>query len=256
MFYLLIEIDSSAVVMKETRELSTYIRKTISFMSVDYNHIEDFDSLLSSSTFLPHHCKVRSQERTDGGALKVLLLGDSVDRNMVFDFCNSNPEYNFSTTWANISYYSASHSSGCCTSPQFIFCHAHLFGSAAKGPYMHGWQNNAEDSNVDTELRIPLCIRDYIKRFGDPEFVLFRSELWDSSYLQNVTLPLRNSTADDRRDLSNQFIKNFRNDFELIRQWSPMALIGTHTVPKPRDPSLYFYDLLHAMRYVSEEVSA
>ena len=255
LFSFVIVIHSSFDVIKENRELSNYVRKIISFVSVDYNQTQDFDTLLSSPTCKPHHCKADHERH---GTVKVLLLGDSVDRNMVSDFCHGNPIYNFSSNWANIYYGNGGGNAGssCCTSPHFILCNAHIFGSAAKGPYQNGYQNNANDLHVDTELRIPQCMHDFITQFGHPEFVLLRTELWDMGTLEKVILPRRNTTAVDLRELSTEFIANYRNALKIIRHWSPSALLGSHNVPKPSFPTAFFHAYLHAMRYLSEEVRA
>ena len=247
----LILFSSGEEVKEENYKISNYIRKVISFLSTDYHEAQDIDSLLSSPMLKPHHCKVESRNRH--GAIKVLILGDSINKFMVDDLCLSNPHYNISYNWANVSYTPLYNGSCCCNSPHFSLCTAHIYGSAARGPYAYGIKNDAKDLHVDTELRIPQCMGDYIAQFGHhPEFILLRTELWDIKY------PFRNSTTNtttiNLRELSNQFIKDFRKDLGIIRQLSPHALLGTHTVPKITWGLEYFHTYLNAMRYLSEEV--
>ena len=260
---LIILIDSSGDnLATETFNLANYARKIISFLSADYHHTQDVDSLLSSPHFKPHHCKVESQEHKEG-AVTVLLLGDSIDRGIVFNLCHSNTQhnYNYSINWANISY-RVRDASSCCTSPQFSVCTARIYGSSAKGPYAFGFENDDEDPHADTELRIPQCMGDYVAQFGKhPEFILLRTEIWDLKKLEKVTLPLinnttsntNNTTAITLREISNQFISDFSNDLKIIRQLSPNAILGTHTVPKITWGLDYFNTYLNAMRFLSEE---
>ena len=104
---------------------------------------------------------------------------------------------------------------------------------------------------------------DYVAQFGKhPEFILLRTEIWDLKKLEKVTLPLintttntntNNTTAITLREISNQFISDFSNDLKIIRQLSPNAILGTHTVPKITWGLDYFNTYLNAMRFLSEE---
>ena len=249
LFSLVVVIESSGERLVQDYSLSNYVRKIISFLAADYaqNYTQNFDYLLSSPAYKPHHCNV--EKRREQKPVTVLLLGDSIDRNIVFDLCQSNPNYNFSTNWANIAITKTFHTpSCCCASPEFLVCTAHIYGSAARGPYQHGYQNNAEDPHVDTKLRIPQCMGDYIAQFGHPNFILFRTEVWD------LKMTMEMKTAITLREISNQFIDDFLVDLKLIRHLSPNALLGTHTVPKITWGMDYFYTYLNAMRYLSEEV--
>ena len=232
--------------------LSSYIRKVISYLSVDYRPSSNLDSLLSSGSFQPNHCAVQHEHShyNSTAVTSILVLGDSVDRFMVCDFCETNPKYKLSAHWANITYW-INPASFCCVSTDFIFCMANIYGSPPKGPYAFQFTNNDTiDSNVDTQLRIPVIMNDFIDKFGHPQFVLFRTDIWDlCSYTE------KDFKVFAANESIQQFIADTQNAFKIIHKMAPKALLGTHTVPKITWGLEYFYAFLNAMKYLSENVS-
>jgi hypothetical protein len=98
----------------------------------------------------------------------------------------------------------------------------HIYGSLLKGPYYcHGWHLN--DSYVDTELRLDRGLELYSSLHGDPNYVFFRTDYWDMAYNLHVKPYIPSSP---------QMLSNYKWAIHNISSHFPLALIGTHTIPK------------------------
>jgi hypothetical protein len=153
-------------------------------MSMSISHIRDFSS--------------RSFE--------MLIIGDSLDRLMTFDWCDhlasfhrqdrdSNPaiandprnaDYNISiwltfpqnlTTTKPKDYTKGWR----CRNPKSgdTLSATHIYGSADTGPYYYGIADDGFNY-VDTKPRIQFILENYLAKFGFPDMVFFHSTQWDS----------------------------------------------------------------------------
>jgi hypothetical protein len=118
-----------------------------------------------------------------GSACKpvVLLLGDSVDRYIVRDFCslhNGTVE-----DWSRQAFmYKAkdeASASSLCSLPSRALAHLHLFGSNQTGPYRDGIRESWFDPFVDTPVRICKGLELFARRVAAPTTIVFQVLMWD-----------------------------------------------------------------------------
>jgi hypothetical protein len=122
----------------------------------------------------------------------VLLLGDSVDRYVVRDFCEAqNLTYeDWSGRTFRYRYEDVSSGTSICQSPNGTLGHLHLFGTNATGPYRNNIFNNRWDPFVDTPLRICKGIEVFTRNVGPPAAIVFQTVLWDAlAFSKQLWLP-------------------------------------------------------------------
>ena len=111
-----------------------------------------------------------------GLALRLLLIGDSVDRCIVQDWCGLQRSRGVQVTsfnWGDSSIKYASKKgmmpSDICVSTTDSIAFVHIFGSNATGPYLHMFSNSPEDPYVDTQVRVKKSIELYKAHVGLPD---------------------------------------------------------------------------------------
>jgi hypothetical protein len=134
----------------------------------------------------------------------------------------------------------------------------HMYGSSKEGPYFNNNYATSEDPFVDTVLRIPEAIQYYTNNFGKPNFVIFRTELWD---LQPITVDVKymgvqkrfNESwyVDHAEEVGTLFTNDHIADITQIRSLLPSAYVGAHTIPTIKWGLHMFHHFTNAMRYVS-----
>ena len=197
--------------------------------------------------------------------VSVLVFGDSIDRLVVEDSCHlwgSNP-----SSWAvNFSYKVGAPADLLCDSRHGRLAFLNIYGSAQKGPYAHGHASSADDPYADTELRVAHGLDQFLQRFGTPDVVFYRSELWDLG--AHMLLDGHNSSgcwppvacsnttrvfsADQLDQLFEEFIDNFLITIKYIRQRVPKSMICTHTVPDITFGMHLFPRYQNAVRFVAD----
>lgn len=196
--------------------------------------------------------------QTDGPT-NILILGDSVNRMMIEEWCASRGATLIS--WGPQFHYSskkAATPAATCQVGSTRIAFLHMYGSAKEGPYFNNNYATSEDPFVDTQLRIPEAINCYSDHFGIPNFVIFRTELWD---LQPITVDLRyigvtkrfNESwyVDHSEEVMGRFISDQVFDINLIRSLLPNSYIGSHTVPTIKWGLHLFHHFTNSMRYIS-----
>ena len=119
-------------------------------------------------------------------SIRVLLLGDSVDRWIVHDWCylqrgrgNDGKNYEWS---AGSIHYMNKHGelpAQVCTTENSSIAFAHLYGSSPTGPYFHGFNNSESDPYIDTPARIQKILELYKANVGPPDRIMFTTNQWD-----------------------------------------------------------------------------
>jgi hypothetical protein len=113
---------------------------------------------------------------------KILLMGDSVDRHLVEDFCISKSGSSEAVhNWSYKMFGYRTHALGAalCNLTEGIVGHLHFFGSNASGPYLHNLSSTIEDPFIDTEARICKGIEVYSRNVAVPTLIAFQVLLWD-----------------------------------------------------------------------------
>lgn len=86
--------------------------------------------------------------------INILILGDSISRNMIDDYCRHN--YNISTNpWGKGFYYFRAHASATCQVNDMRISFMNIYGSKKVGPYFHGHTKTYYDRFANTKDRIP-----------------------------------------------------------------------------------------------------
>jgi len=116
---------------------------------------------------------------------RLFLIGDSVDRQIVIDWCNMHKiDVVTQEVWGlrELTYRKGIAAYHCATKSHSIgFIHA--FGSAATGPYLNNFKNSPTDQFVDTKPRIRRALEIYSLAYGTPTRVLMSFASWDAHYI-------------------------------------------------------------------------
>lgn len=120
---------------------------------------------------------------TNPSALRILLIGDSIDRIMVSEWCKMNRKD--MTSWGEHSILNHAKNkvtrmpSGVCTieSLNVTLASLHVYGSSAAGPYL--FVDTSSDQYAGTSRRIEKALEIFYQQFGEPDAVFFSSKLWD-----------------------------------------------------------------------------
>jgi hypothetical protein len=166
---------------------------------------------------------------------RVLLLGDSVDRHLVDNFCTIQRErqpnrvldYDWSSevfTYKN----GISASRVCETLENGALGFLHLYGSAQTGPYLHGHSNSPDDPFTDTPIRICKGLKIFGEHVGEPSWIVFQALLW---YIFFIRLEAGvNLTGKD--PLTQKYKANITSRLQDIERCKPpCARVALRTVP-------------------------
>eukprot|EP01041_Mallomonas_annulata_P008421 gene8421-17360_t len=183
--------------------------------------------------------------------INILIFGDSVDRRMVDMWCVTSLG-NLHMWGHNFSYESKAPPARVCIHHNIKFAMINLYGSSRYGPYLHNIQNTPDDPYAATELRLQHGLSQYRETYGDPNFVLFRTDLWDL-----LAISRRSNTSTNETEIMyknhtifHQFIQDYKWAFHYLRTELPHAYLGTHTVPKIRWGLHLFHQYQNALRHI------
>ena len=185
---------------------------------------------------------------------KLLLLGDSIDRQATVEWCEWQEGLGVATTlvdWGPKSLISMQQLFGktgtfICTTPVDSVASVQLFGSNATGPYRSHIVKFPNDTFDNTRPRIDLSISSYKKLFGLPDRVIFQTVQWDVAHL-NIMKTFDISLAKSR------FRSNFLSRIEEISLLvGPTVDVGLRTAPR----SNFRRDLVDHFNHIIREISA
>ena len=163
---------------------------------------------------------------TPARAVRVLILGDSVNRLMIDDGCASIGGRQ--SVWGEgFTYQIGSFAATLCETADGAVAYLNLYGSRPQGPYYGGHVNSADDPWADTELRIAHGMDQFAAAFGEPLAVILRTDLWDL----HVLLENPELSRPERDVFFGAAVNGTRAAIAQIRARAPRALVGTHTVP-------------------------
>lgn len=122
--------------------------------------------------------------------IKVLLLGDSVDRWIVYDYCTHLRQRGIEATsfeWGegSIRYQTitgAQLPATLCHHGQSTIAFVHMYGSNATGPYFHNFKGSGLEPFIDTKPRIVKSLHLFNTSVGTPDLIIFNSAQWDVQY--------------------------------------------------------------------------
>lgn len=220
--------------------------------AIPTNNVSNFPSFvteLSDDLLISYQLsKQKCSKLIHENQVNILLVGDSVSRYMVQDWCFARTGIAAATWGIDIIYERGrNEATGACRWNNITISFVHILGSEEVGPYAHGYINNEQDVHVDTELRVPYAIQQYTAEYGQPTVALFRTDLWDlSNFLDDTSRHLENRTLVMERIIHNQFWL-----IDLIHQNLPDAYIGSHTIPSIQWEGRLFPIFENAARYVS-----
>lgn len=192
----------------------------------------------------------------------LLLLGDSVDRQIVTDGCGVWPDTVGGLEWGRgvFAYADPPHDATArCEAAWGSASFLHLFGSRPRGPYYEGRANSPADSFVDTPARIQRGLVLYTELFNEaPTLVLFQCGLWDvelaggGAHQRGSSLTVGADVAADRAlDLMRNFTVNMHALVnQLLDALPPTSLLVLRTTPLARN-YLWQAELNAALRGVA-----
>jgi hypothetical protein len=180
---------------------------------------------------------------------KVLLLGDSVDRYITEDYCQS--EGLNATAWGErYLKYSRNRKSVVKFAPRnqpAIYCKdrhnntlasVHIFGVAATGPYHSGFKSDDNDPYVDTLPRIKKSIEIFISQFGYPTRIILHTAMWDSKYVYQRDANYY-WTGKGRHNYSSDFAVNLKQRIDdIFATVGNISRIGLRTAVWDEGPTI------------------
>ena len=219
--------------------------------------------------------------------MRILLIGDSVDRMITEDWCISiglplkgSGGRAWENRWADgvmryggakgkkmAAYICGSH----VTNDSIAF--VHIFGSNPTGPYFQGFMNSVEDPFTDTPSRIQHAMKLYYEAYSSPDIIYYNSVQWDlqleySNSIYKIELETPHSSV------WNESIKRFEknvnsrlNEIEqhairLSKKWGKIANVGIRTAlfnPTPsshQSPSIALEDrIIHAYNNILRKIA-
>lgn len=192
-------------------------------------------------------------------SFKLLLLGDSVDRMAVDDWCilkrSQGLRANMTMSWCEeYAMGRKDHRWHCtsCQTNQDIVASVHLYGSSDEGPYHF---HDPNDTYQGTAIRLPLMITKFISLHGVPDRVIFHTNQWDSRcgeldlYKHFKPVDLFRTDTLKRIDQIQQIFFNLKVDIGLrSAAWSAVGGNVIHIYNKiirniSHKKNLTFYDL-------------
>ena len=243
LFYLLF---SSRAADRSPLTLSDWVRRGVYHESIQYDWKSDHAYFLQQ----PRSCPASTD-----ASVNILMLGDSVDRNLLDDGCDSMGETAELLEWGrDLSYLQAGkkwvQGGGVCKSRNFTWGYMNIYGSKKKGPYYQHFKNNPVDPYTDTEARIFQAIEQYKSALGVPDFVFYRADLWDLHVISASNFSLQ-----EEKVYFEQYRENLNWAWETIRSMLPNSVLCTHTIP----PILWehgdklFDEFMSNVRFVAAE---
>ncbi len=182
--------------------------------------------------------------------LNVLILGDSIDRFMLYDYCRKSN--GFGCGWGqNFSYKVGAPAAYVCFVGRITIGMLNLYGSGPKGPYLHNHMNTPDDPYADTELRIFHGIKQFKEAYGEPQFVMIRTALWDLHTKSSRMESTVDESKLNKTEILQTYIANMERNIEQIHRLLPNTYVGTHTVPVITWGLHMFHDYMNANRYLS-----
>ena len=231
----------------DSEYLSKYVRSVVSHLSLDYNSNTDIDAVFFMKLKRSRKRKLSSKTTTynnnnNNNPIKVFVIGNSIDRNMYGRSRTADSQV--FESWVDLQYNQWHAASICCVTAAFTIGTVHVFGSPPRGPYM----DYQEGPLVDTDRRIEHSLNEYVLQFGEPDFILFRADMWDlQAHFKSF------STAPMTKQQIAKTIADYKYDFNIIRRIKPPhSYLGTHTVPKIKLFSENFDTVENILRFLSE----
>jgi hypothetical protein len=192
-------------------------------------------------------------------SFKLLLLGDSVDRRAVENWCilkrSRGLRANFTASWCEeYEMGRVSHRWHClsCQTDQDIVASVHLYGSGDVGPYHLSDYNDIYEG---TAVRLPLMLSKFVSMHGTPNRVMFHTNQWDARCgemdMNKHYKPVDSFKIDTLKRIAQiqQFFKHKKVDIGLrTAAWSVRGGDAIHKYNKiirtiSHEKNLTFYDL-------------
>eukprot|EP01036_Dinobryon_divergens_P025067 gene25067-33580_t len=181
---------------------------------------------------------------------------------MIDDLCFSNSVVSIEWGQGPFNYEKGAYPSQYCQIGPIQIGYMNIYGSQKVGPYLHGHGKCKIDPYADTQERIPQALTRYIASFGTPQFIFYRTELWDlqpnTAYLnQSQTLHEGVNDEEKVRDatrIMDEFTANHEWAVDYLRSLVPTAYIGSHTVPNIKWGMHLFHHYANRMRYNSKKM--
>lgn len=135
---------------------------------------------LQAATY-PGNIFLRSTPTHDQCTPNILLIGDSVDRLSVMNFCES--YQNQTVDWADGLFRTRRFDAQLCHTLHGNMAHLHVYGSNATGPYFAGLKTTKRDRYLDTQGRMRKGLEIFTRKLGPPTLIIFQIVAWDLSRL-------------------------------------------------------------------------
>jgi hypothetical protein len=196
-----------------------------------------------NDTFFPFISSPRTRERRAGHLAtipkaRVLLVGDSLDRNIVRDACTfygKHPEPYLGCAYP--------YGEGLfCATDDFELASFFMFGSVLnENGNIAGNQHACEGIPDNTRARIgPEHVRRCMQRFTEePDIVLVQSVQWTLQFTQGANRRWRDIFYQERAtaDFARQYVANMTFIVRALRKSFPRSAVYLHTVPPIEDES-------------------
>jgi hypothetical protein len=185
---------------------------------------------------------------------KLLLLGDSIDRQATVEWCEWKGGLGVPTkltVWGPKSLISMQQLFGktgtyICKTPEDSIASVQLFGSNATGPYRSHVIMFPNDTFDNTKPRINLSVSSYKTLFGLPDRVIFQTVQWDAATLNII------HEFDVAEEMSRfRYNTNSRLD-EILLLVGPTVDVGLRTAPR----SIFRRDLVEHFNRVLREIAS
>ena len=181
----------------------------------------------------------------------ILLLGDSVDRHAVLEYCRA-----LKITPKNWSHGLFRHKddplcgAAVCHSPRGTIGHLHLFGSNATGPYGTNQDitSHAGDPFIDTKPRIAKGIELFTQEIGRPTLIVYQTLLWDLFWTIKSPTLSRLPRKKQREVFGELVIERLQ---EVIRIKEESTALYLRTAP----PSWWQYHTVLEFNHVTRRIS-
>lgn len=202
--------------------------------------------LKSDYPIWPHqtfrNCSYHTQPPKKPISVNLFIFGDSVNRNMIRDFCDHHNGTIYQWGKGVFAYRVGASPSQLCRVGNITIAMLHLYGSQPTGPYHKNHHNTKDDPYADTKLRIPHGIEEYSLHYGIPNFVLYRTELWDICIQPSILSSIQH---------------NYQVNLAQIHTLLPASWVGTHTTPAVAGGSIEAHTIaIESIRNVSSSASS
>ena len=183
----------------------------------------------------------------------VLILGDSVDRHIVEDWCllsSKGPKsivpYESVFNDGSLRYQQSHVSMNLCSNQKGdSLAFVHHFGSHPWGPYHSiGNVNNRSDPLISTKPRLERAIQLYMSKVGRPTRIFYNSELWDAVGVythamsvgnDNITIPTHPSYQENLRTFEMRLHERIDGILETVALYD-VSMGSNTTVPVSLPP--------------------